>query len=108
VQQNVGFVSNEAKLAIAVGLGAPVMEVENTFSFYAFLNRTPKGRLQIPLSKTPISLLKGAAGLAHSCCAATRAPLIEAAKLLWSNVFSHTEFCGEVSGVSLINDGVDF
>ena len=75
VQQNFGFVSNEAIQAIAVGLRMRAVEVEDSLSFYAFLNRTPKGRFQIRLSKTPISLMKGAADVADAFMAATGAPL---------------------------------
>ncbi len=75
VQQNYGFVSNEAIQAIAVGFRMPAVDVEDTLSFYAFLNRTPKGRFQIRLSKTPISLMKGAADVADAFSAATGAPL---------------------------------
>ena len=75
VRQNYGFVSNDALQAIAVGLRMPAVEVEDTLSFYAFLNRTPKGRFQIRLSKTPVSLMKGAADVAYAFCAATGAPL---------------------------------
>jgi [NiFe] hydrogenase diaphorase moiety large subunit len=75
VRQNYGFVSNDALQAIAVGLSMPAVEVEDTLSFYAFLNRTPKGRFQIRLSKTPVSLMKGAADVAYAFCAATGAPL---------------------------------
>ncbi len=75
VQQNYGFVSNEAIQAIAVGLRMAAVDVEDTLSFYAFLNRTPKGRFQIRLSKTPISLMKGAAAVANAFSAATGAPL---------------------------------
>jgi len=66
VQQRLGWVSDEAIRAIAAALGVHAVEVEDMVSFYAFLNRAPKGRFHIRLSKTPISLMKGAAEVAQA------------------------------------------
>ena len=65
VQQRVGYLSDEAIHAIASRLGIHGVEVEDMASFYAFLNREPKGRFHIRLSKTPISMMKGATALAR-------------------------------------------
>jgi len=75
VQRQYGWISYEAMVAIAGALGIHAVEVEDTVSFYAFLNRTPKGRFQIRLSKTPVSLMKGAAEVARAFEEATDAPL---------------------------------
>jgi len=66
VQQHFGHVSNEAVQAIATGLGMHAVEVEDMVSFYAFLNLEARGRNRIRLSKTPISLMKGAKEVAHA------------------------------------------
>ena len=75
VQQRVGYLSDEAIHAIASRLGIHGVEVEDMASFYAFLNREPKGRFHIRLSKTPISLMKGATALAEAFSAATGATI---------------------------------
>jgi [NiFe] hydrogenase diaphorase moiety large subunit len=64
VQKRFGFVSAEAIALIAKGLGLHAVEVEDTVSFYAFLDRVPRGEFRIRLSKSPISLMKGAGGIA--------------------------------------------
>jgi [NiFe] hydrogenase diaphorase moiety large subunit len=46
-----------------------VVEVEDTISFYAFLDRMPRGEFRIRLSRTPISLMKGAAQIAAAFAA---------------------------------------
>ena len=66
VQHRFGHLSDEAILGIAAGLGIHAVEVEDMASFYAFLNRQPKGRFYIRLSKTPISLMKGASEVAQA------------------------------------------
>jgi [NiFe] hydrogenase diaphorase moiety large subunit len=64
VQKRFGFVSAEAIALIAKGLGLHAVEVEDTVSFYAFLDRAPRGAFRIRLSKSPVSLMKGAGGIA--------------------------------------------
>jgi [NiFe] hydrogenase diaphorase moiety large subunit len=64
VQKRFGFVSAEAIALIAKGLGLHAVEVEDTVSFYAFLDRVPRGEIRIRLSKSPISLMKGAGSIA--------------------------------------------
>jgi len=75
VQHRLGHVSDAAVHAIAVGLGVHAVEVEDMVSFYAFLNREPKGRFHIRLSKTPVSLMKGAAQVAQAFAAAAGAAI---------------------------------
>lgn len=64
VQHRFGYVSDDAVHAIATGLGIHAVEVEDTVSFYAFLDREPRGRFRIRLSKTPISFINGASEVA--------------------------------------------
>jgi [NiFe] hydrogenase diaphorase moiety large subunit len=64
VQRRFGYISNEAVATMASGLGLHAVEVEDTVSFYAFLDRVPRGEFRIRLSQTPISLMKGAARIA--------------------------------------------
>jgi [NiFe] hydrogenase diaphorase moiety large subunit len=66
VQQRFGHIGEEAVQAVATGLRIHPVEVEDTASFYAFLDRHPKGRFRIRLSKTPISFIKGAKEVAHA------------------------------------------
>ena len=66
VQHRFGRLSDEAIRAVAAGLGIHAVEVEDKVSFYAFLNREPKGRFHIRLSKTPVSLIKGASEVAEA------------------------------------------
>jgi [NiFe] hydrogenase diaphorase moiety large subunit len=66
VQHRFGYVSDDAVQAIAAGLGIHPVEVEDTVSFYAFLDREPKGRFRIRLSKTPISFMNGAQDVARA------------------------------------------
>jgi [NiFe] hydrogenase diaphorase moiety large subunit len=56
---------------VADALGMHAVEVEDMVSFYAYLDREPKGRFHIRLSKTPVSLMKGAAEVAQAFEAAT-------------------------------------
>ena len=58
--------SDAAVHLVAASLGMHAVQVEDMVSFYAFLNREPKGRFDIRLSKTPVSLMKGAAEVAHA------------------------------------------
>jgi len=64
VQKHAGYISDEAVALIADGTGLHAVEVEDTVSFYAFLDRTPRGDCRIRLSRTPISLIKGASRIA--------------------------------------------
>jgi [NiFe] hydrogenase diaphorase moiety large subunit len=66
VQGRFGYVGDEAVQAIATGLGMHAVEIEDMVSFYAFLDREARGRNRIRLSKTPISLMKGARKVAHA------------------------------------------
>ncbi len=60
VQHRFGHVGDDAVQAIATGLGMHAVEIEDMVSFYAFLDREARGRNRLRLSKTPISLMKGA------------------------------------------------
>lgn len=66
VQNRFGYVSDDAVQIIAARLGMHAVEVEDMISFYAFLDREPRGRFRIRLSKTPISFIKGAAEVARA------------------------------------------
>lgn len=66
VQQRFGYVSDDAVRTIATGLGVHAVEIEDMVSFYAFLAREPRGRFRIRLSRTPISLMKGAKDVARA------------------------------------------
>jgi [NiFe] hydrogenase diaphorase moiety large subunit len=71
VQRRYGYVSYDAVRTIAAGLGMHAVEVEDMMSFYTFLNRSPRGRFHIRLSKTPVSLMKGAADIERAFSEAT-------------------------------------
>ena len=75
VQHRFGYLSDEVIHAIATRVGIHPVEVGDMSSFYAFLNREPKGRFHIRLSKTPISMMKGAAAVAKALSAATGAAI---------------------------------
>ena len=66
IQRRLGQIPNAAVHAVAAGVGVHAVQVEDMVSFYAFLNQEPKGRFHIRLSKTPMSLMKGAAEVAHA------------------------------------------
>ena len=66
MQRRFGYISDDAVQAIATGLGIHPVEVEDMVSFYSFLDREPRGRFRIRLSKTPISFMKGAKDVAHA------------------------------------------
>ncbi len=70
-QHRLGYLSDEVIHAIATSLSIHAVEVEDMVSFYSFLNRERKGRVHIRLSKTPISLMKGAAAVAEAFTEAT-------------------------------------
>jgi len=66
VQRRFGYVSDQAIDAIATGVGRHPAEIRQMVSFYAFFDREPRGRCQIRLSRTPISLMKGAGAVASA------------------------------------------
>lgn len=66
VQNRFGCIDRNAVEEIAAALGIHPVEVEDMVSFYAFLTRKPLGRFRIRLSRTPISLMKGAADVARA------------------------------------------
>jgi [NiFe] hydrogenase diaphorase moiety large subunit len=66
VQHRFGYVSDDAIRAIASAVGIHAVEVNETASFYAFLDRKPRGRNRIRLSKTPVAFMKGAAAVAEA------------------------------------------
>ena len=66
IQRRLGQIHDAAVHAVAAGLGIHAVQVEDMMSFYAFLIRGPKGRFRIRLSKTPVSLMKGAAEVAQA------------------------------------------
>ncbi|MEI9914474.1 MAG: NAD(P)H-dependent oxidoreductase subunit E [Methylovirgula sp.] len=66
IQHRFGHVSDDAVGAIATGLGIHPVEIEDMVSFYAFLDREARGRNRIRLSRTPISLIKGAEEVARA------------------------------------------
>ena len=70
VQRQDGFVSDDAVHEMAAALSMQPVEVEDTVSFYSFLNRKPLGRFHIRVSKTPVSLMKGAAEVMRALIAA--------------------------------------
>jgi [NiFe] hydrogenase diaphorase moiety large subunit len=74
-QRRVGHLSDKAIRIVAARLGIPAVEVEDMVSFYAFLNREPKGRFHIRLSKTPVSLMKGAKAVAEALSTASGAAI---------------------------------
>src|SRR5271166_3201310 len=71
LQHRLGHVSDEAVRLVAAATGVHAVAIEDMVSFYAFLNREPKGRIHIRLSKTPVSLMKGAAEVAQAFVRAT-------------------------------------
>jgi [NiFe] hydrogenase diaphorase moiety large subunit len=66
VQNRFGHISDESVQAIARGLAIHAVEIEDMVSFYSFLDREPRGRFRIRLSKTPISFMKGAQEVARA------------------------------------------
>ncbi|MEJ2117845.1 MAG: NAD(P)H-dependent oxidoreductase subunit E, partial [Alphaproteobacteria bacterium] len=75
VHQRYGHIPDAAVEAIASGVNMQAVEVASMISFYAFLNREPKGRFQIRLCKTPMSLMKGAEDVALAFTRATGAQI---------------------------------
>src|ERR1700723_3512101 len=66
VQRRFGYVSDDAVQTIAAALGIHAVEVNETVSFYAFLDRHAAGRNRIRLSKTPVAFMKGARAVADA------------------------------------------
>jgi [NiFe] hydrogenase diaphorase moiety large subunit len=66
VQTQFGHIGDDAIQRIATGLGLHPVEVAETISFYAFFDHDKRGHHRIRLSKTPISMIKGAAGVAEA------------------------------------------
>jgi [NiFe] hydrogenase diaphorase moiety large subunit len=66
IQRRFGYVSDDAVGIIAAGLGIHAVEVNETVSFYAFLDRRPRGRHRVRLSKTPVSIMHGATTVAEA------------------------------------------
>ena len=68
VQQENGWVSPEAELAVAQYLGMPAMAVREVSSFYNMYNLKPVGRYKINVcTNLPCQLRNGAGALAHLC-----------------------------------------
>ncbi len=66
VQQHFGHVSDTTVEILAAVLSIHPVEIDEMVSFYAFFDREPRGRHRIRLSRTPISLMKGAASVAEA------------------------------------------
>jgi [NiFe] hydrogenase diaphorase moiety large subunit len=66
VQHHFGEISDQAVQTIAAALGIHPVDVEDMVSFYVFLDRAPRGRNRIRLSKTPISFIKGTEAVARA------------------------------------------
>jgi len=74
VHSRLGHLSEDALLAIASALEMPYVEVVDTASFYAFFSREPQTGCRIRFSRTPISLMKGAAEVMRAFEQAIAAP----------------------------------
>jgi [NiFe] hydrogenase diaphorase moiety large subunit len=74
-QSRLGYLSDETLSAIASEVGIAYVDVVDTASFYAFFSRAPQGRCQIRFSKTPVSLVKGAADVVRAFEKALATPL---------------------------------
>ncbi|NPD68181.1 hypothetical protein HN018_25890 (plasmid) [Lichenicola cladoniae] len=66
LQRRFGHVSDDAVRSIASALRIHAVEIEDMVSFYAFLDRKPRGRCRIRLSRTPVSMIKGMAAVASA------------------------------------------
>jgi [NiFe] hydrogenase diaphorase moiety large subunit len=75
VHRRYGHIPDVAIETIAGALNIQSVEVADMVSFYAFLNRQPKGRFQIRLCRTPMSLMKGADDVALAFSRATGAEI---------------------------------
>jgi len=66
VQQEQGYVSNAAELAIADYLGMPVMAVHEVTTFYNMYNQRPVGKYKLNVcTNLPCQLRDGATALHH-------------------------------------------
>jgi [NiFe] hydrogenase diaphorase moiety large subunit len=65
-QARLGHLSDRTMNMIASELGIHYVEVADTASFYAFFTREPRTLCTIRLSRTPISLMKGAEDVARA------------------------------------------
>lgn len=70
VQHQIGHLSFPVFRAIADRLGIHADEVADMASFYKFLDRIPEGRFHIRLSRSPVSMMKGAMAVAQALEAA--------------------------------------
>jgi [NiFe] hydrogenase diaphorase moiety large subunit len=77
VQARLGHLPDDALLAIASALGMPYVEVLDSVSFYAFFAREPQAECRIRFSRTPVSLMKGAAEVMRAFEQAIAAPNAE-------------------------------
>jgi [NiFe] hydrogenase diaphorase moiety large subunit len=66
VQHRFCHISDQAIQVISTLLDIHRVEIEDMVSFYAFFNREPRGRFRIRLSRTPISIMKGAKDVARA------------------------------------------
>ena len=53
IQRRYGFISNDAINAVAAGLHMHPVEILDTVSFYAFLNRTPRAASTFAFPRRP-------------------------------------------------------
>ena len=68
VQQEQGFVSQEAEAEIAVYLGMPEIAVHEVTTFYNMYNQSPVGKYKITVcTNLPCQLRDGQAALDHVC-----------------------------------------
>jgi [NiFe] hydrogenase diaphorase moiety large subunit len=65
-QARLGYLADETLSAIASELRIPYADVVDAASFYSFFSRVPQAGCRIILSRTPISLMKGAADVAKA------------------------------------------
>jgi [NiFe] hydrogenase diaphorase moiety large subunit len=66
VQDEHGYVSDQAVGEIATAVGAPRVDVEGMISFYAFLYSEPRGKVVIRLCNDVVDRLKGADQIAEA------------------------------------------
>ena len=68
VQQEQGWVSQEAELAVAEVLGMPPIAVHEVTTFYNMYNQQPVGRYKLAVcTNLPCALRDGEKALAHLC-----------------------------------------
>jgi NADH-quinone oxidoreductase subunit E len=68
VQQEQGWVSQEAELAVAEVLGMPPIAVHEVTTFYNMYNQQPLGRFKLNVcTNLPCALRDGEKALAHLC-----------------------------------------